>query len=62
MSVLFVLIGISLLVALGFLVACLWSVGNGQYDDEDTPAQRMLFDDTIPVKQTKINQKNNTYE
>jgi cbb3-type cytochrome oxidase maturation protein len=31
----------------------LWSVGNGQYDDEDTPAQRMLFDDTIPVKQTK---------
>ena len=53
MSVLFVLIGISIFVALGFLIACVWSVNNGQYDDEDTPAQRMLFDDGI------IKKKNN---
>lgn len=44
MSVLFVLIGISILVAGGFLLAFLWSVGNGQYDDDYTPSVRMLFD------------------
>ena len=57
MSVLFVLIGISLLVALGFFFFFLWSVGNGQYDDEDTPAKRMLFDDTTP--QIRITNKSN---
>jgi len=40
----FVLIGFSLLVALGFLVAFLWSVKKGQYDDDYTPSVRILFD------------------
>ncbi|MFN8245968.1 MAG: cbb3-type cytochrome oxidase assembly protein CcoS [Ferruginibacter sp.] len=44
MSALFILIGISILVAGGFLLAFLWSVGNGQYDDDYTPSVRMLFD------------------
>jgi cbb3-type cytochrome oxidase maturation protein len=38
------LIGASILVALGFLLAFLWSVKNGQYDDDYTPSIRMLFD------------------
>ena len=45
MSALFVLIIISLIVAGGFLGAFLWSVRNGQYDDDVTPSIRMLFDD-----------------
>ena len=45
MSALFVLIGISILVAGSFLAAFLWSVKNGQYDDDYTPSVRMLFDD-----------------
>ena len=44
MSALFVLIGASLSVAVGFLVAFLWSVRDGQYDDDYTPSVRMLFD------------------
>lgn len=44
MSALFVLIIISLIVASGFLVAFIWSVRNGQYEDDYTPAIRMLFD------------------
>ena len=44
MSALYVLIIISLIVALGFLGAFLWSVKNGQYDDDYTPSIRMLFD------------------
>lgn len=46
MSVIFVLITASLLVAIGFLVAFIWSVKNGQFDDSYTPSVRMLFDDT----------------
>lgn len=45
MSVLILLIGLSLVVAIGFLVSFLWSVRSGQYDDDKTPAMRMLFDD-----------------
>ncbi len=45
MSVIVVLIGISLLVALGFLFAFLWAVKSGQYNDTYTPSIRMLFDD-----------------
>jgi cbb3-type cytochrome oxidase maturation protein len=52
MSVLFVLIGVSLLVALGFLAAFLWAVKKGQYEDNYTPSVRMLFDDDS-TNQTK---------
>lgn len=45
MGVLVILIIASLIVALGFLFAFLWSVRSGQYEDEYTPAVRMLFDD-----------------
>mgnify|MGYP001604275575 CR=1 FL=1 len=45
MHVMFVLIGASLLVAIIFVVAFIWSVRRGQYDDLHTPSLRMLFDD-----------------
>ena len=45
MSALFLLIAISLLVAIGFLGAFLWASRSGQYDDDYTPAVRMLFED-----------------
>lgn len=44
MSVIFFLIAIGVLVAGGFLIAFIWSVRSGQYDDDYTPAIRMLFD------------------
>lgn len=47
MSVLFLLIIVSVVVAGGFLVAFLWSVKNGQMDDDYTPSVRMLFDDEL---------------
>ena len=52
MSVLFILIIVSLTVAAGFLVAFIWSVKNGQYEDGYTPSVRMLFDDELK-KSTK---------
>lgn len=45
MNALYVLIGISLIVALGFLIAFIWAMRKGQYDDDYTPSVRMLFDD-----------------
>jgi len=45
MSVLVLLIGCSLVVALLFLGAFLWSIKTGQYEDSHTPSIRILFDD-----------------
>lgn len=53
MSVLFVLLIVSLIVAVGFLAAFIWAMRSGQYDDSYTPSIRMLFEDK-PNK--KINQ------
>lgn len=47
------LLSISLLVALIFLVAYLWSVRNGQFDDDYAPAHRIFFDDKIKQKKIK---------
>jgi len=44
-SVVVILLGFSMLVAGGFLVAFLWAVRSGQYTDRHTPSMRMLFDD-----------------
>lgn len=53
MSVLFVLIGVSMLVAGGFLVAFLWAVKKGQYEDSYSPSVRILFDDQEKEEQDK---------
>ena len=49
------LIGISLLVAVGFLVAFLIAVKKGQYKDTHTPAIRVLFDNETEKENKKEN-------
>jgi cbb3-type cytochrome oxidase maturation protein len=51
MKIMFVLIGSSFVLAIGFLIAFIWMVKNGQIDDDYTPSVRMLFDDGT-VKKT----------
>lgn len=53
MQIVIVLIGASLLVALGFLAAYLWAVKSGQYDDKYTPSIRILFDENKKAKGTE---------
>ncbi|MEM7655536.1 MAG: cbb3-type cytochrome oxidase assembly protein CcoS [Bacteroidota bacterium] len=48
MSAIFILIGISLLVATGFLAAFLWAMKDGQYEDAYTPSVRMLYEHPAP--------------
>ena len=45
MSIIFILIIISLCLALVFLGAFFWAVRSGQYDDSYTPSMRILLDD-----------------
>ncbi len=47
MTVIIVLIIASLFVATGFLLAFLWAVKSGQYDDTYTPSIRALNEDII---------------
>lgn len=47
MKIMLLLILISLLLAAGFLLAYLRAVRNGQFDDDCTPAIRMLFDEPV---------------
>ncbi len=45
MSAMFILILASLTVAIGFLIAFLWAVRTGQFEDKYTPKVRILFED-----------------
>jgi len=47
MNIIFPILLISLVVALGFLFAFFWAVRSGQYEDDYTPSMRMLFEDTV---------------
>ncbi|MCA6363524.1 MAG: cbb3-type cytochrome oxidase assembly protein CcoS [Bacteroidetes bacterium] len=59
MSVLFVLIGASVLVAGAFLFAFIRSVRTGQYDDQYTPSVRMLFDEPSGIASSTQQSKTN---
>ncbi|MGB3850420.1 MAG: cbb3-type cytochrome oxidase assembly protein CcoS [Tunicatimonas sp.] len=60
MSVLFLLIGVSLGVALVFLMAFMWASSSGQYDDDYTPSVRMLFDDPASPQPSADPSKNSS--
>ena len=61
MSIIYVLITVSVLVAVVFFVAFVYSVKRGQYDDTYTPSVRMLFEDEL-VKANKEQIKANKKE
>jgi len=50
MSVIYLLISISIIVAVFFFLAFVRAVKTGQYDDDYTPSVRMLFDDELIKK------------
>lgn len=54
MNVIYLMLTISIIVAIIFFIAFIIAVKNGQYDDSYTPSVRMLFEDEL----VKKNQKN----
>lgn len=56
MGIIYLMLIVSLVIALFFLLSFLWATKDGQYDDDYTPSVRMLFDD----EDSKQNNKNQT--
>ncbi len=56
MSVIYVLLTISIMVALLFFIAFIHSVRSGQYEDSYTPSVRMLFEDEL-LKSDEIKER-----
>ncbi|MBG7613430.1 cbb3-type cytochrome oxidase assembly protein CcoS [Polaribacter sp. BAL334] len=54
MSVIYLLLSLSILVALVFLIVFIYAVKKGQYDDTYTPSVRMLFDDELVKTNKKL--------
>ncbi|TXE17037.1 cbb3-type cytochrome oxidase assembly protein CcoS [Psychroserpens burtonensis] len=53
MSVIYILLSISIIIAVVFFIAFITAVRKGQFDDSYTPSVRMLFDDELVKKQPK---------
>ncbi|KJD33214.1 cytochrome oxidase maturation protein Cbb3 [Tamlana sedimentorum] len=47
MSVIYVLLTISITIAIVFFIGFIKAVKSGQYDDDYTPSVRMLFEDEL---------------
>ena len=58
MSVIILLIIFSLLLAIGFLIAFIWSIKDNQLEDDYTPSVRMLFDDEVKKEKVKTENSN----
>lgn len=56
MSVLVILIPIALFLGLLALTAFLWALKNGQFDDPDGAAARILNDDDLAIAPKKVSQ------
>lgn len=54
MNIIYMLLAISLLVAVIFFAAFIYSVRSGQYDDTYTPSVRMLFEDELVKEKPPI--------
>lgn len=54
MGMIYIMLTVSLLIALFFLVSFFWATKTGQFDDDYAPSVRILFDD-------ETNNKSNTH-
>ncbi|TKD59148.1 cbb3-type cytochrome oxidase assembly protein CcoS [Flavobacterium sp. ASW18X] len=59
MSVIYILLFISITMAVIFFLVFILSVKNGQFDDAYTPSIRMLFEDELVKSDKKISTKEN---
>ncbi len=53
MSIVYVLLPVALLLAIAGVIAFIWSVRQGQYDDLETPAMRVLHEDADAAESRK---------
>jgi cbb3-type cytochrome oxidase maturation protein len=58
MIAIYLMLPVSLLLALIFLLAYVWSVRTGQYDDTHTPSLRILSDDAGEARDSSATSRN----
>ena len=54
------LIPVALALGVAGLAAFMWSLRSGQYEDLDGAAERILFDEDAPLKETKEERRSTT--
>jgi len=59
MEIIYVMLVVSLLVALFFLASFIWAVRSNQFEDDYSPSVRILFDDA-PIEQEAVENVENT--
>lgn len=57
MSAIYILLSISIIVAIFFFIIFILAVRSGQFDDSYTPSVRMLFEDELVKEQTESTNK-----
>lgn len=62
MDIIFILIPVTLGFIITGVVLFFWSVKNGQYDDVDSPASRILFDEDLPSQSKQSDQSRDASE
>lgn len=53
MGMIYIMLIVSLVIALFFLVSFFWATKSGQFEDDYTPSVRVLFDDESIQKSNK---------
>lgn len=56
MPALYVMIPVALLIVAVAIYIFFWAVDSGQYDDLDSPAHRILFDDQDPAHKAGVDE------
>ncbi|MEM1347530.1 MAG: cbb3-type cytochrome oxidase assembly protein CcoS [Myxococcota bacterium] len=49
MSILYLLVPLALFIAMAAVGAFIWAIRSGEFDDLETPAIRVLFDEDAPA-------------
>jgi len=60
MGMIYIMLIVSLVIALFFLISFFWATSSGQFDDDYTPSVRILFDDESNLKSNKQSENNQT--
>mgnify|MGYP002346360301 CR=1 FL=1 len=60
MGMIYIMLIVSLCLAVFFLVIFLWATKTGQYDDDYSPSVRILYDDEANQNEINLNNDGNT--
>ena len=53
MGIIYLMIAVSLAMAIVFLVSFIWATRDGQFDDDYSPAVRILFEEEVKSQKDK---------